>query len=106
MKGNKSIILYIDTSDSKKTSVTLTVAGVKISKIVENVRTSQMLLPLINQLLSENKLGPTDISAIEVHTGPGSFTGLRIGIAVANTLSYLLDIPVNGKKEKLVAPTY
>ena len=35
---------------------------------------------------------------IEVETGPGSFTGIRIGVAVANALAYSLGIPVNGRK--------
>ncbi len=102
----KSVILFIDTSDRKKTSIVLSIGRIKFSKNVDNVRTSQMLLPLIDELLSENNLIPADLSAVEVHTGPGSFTGLRIGISVANTLFYILDIPVNGKKKKLVIPTY
>lgn len=55
------------------------------------------------------------ITAIEVNTGPGSFTGTRVGVAVANALGFALDIPVNGsprspreagKKGKIVLPKY
>ena len=46
-----------------------------------------------------------DITEIILAMGPGSFTGLRVGATVANALGYLLDIPVDGKKE-LAIPTY
>ena len=41
-----------------------------------------------------------DISEIEVNTGPGSFTGLRVGVSIANALGWALGIPVNGKDLK------
>ena len=64
-----------------------------------------MVLPMIEEVLREHNLKLSDISEIRVATGPGSFTGLRVGTTVANALGYLLDIPVNGKKA-LVLPTY
>ncbi len=60
---------------------------------------SQMTLPLIESLLKKEKLNFTDITDINVNTGPGSFTGVRVGISIANTLSFLYNIPVNGKHE-------
>lgn len=50
----------------------------------------------INHILSLQKLKLKDVGGIVAYTGPGSFTGLRIGISVANALAYSLDIPVNG----------
>jgi len=38
------------------------------------------------------------LEGIEVETGPGSFTGLRVGVSVANALGFSLGISVNGKK--------
>jgi tRNA threonylcarbamoyladenosine biosynthesis protein TsaB len=38
-----------------------------------------------------------DITAVIVYEGPGSFTGLRIGISVANALAYSLDIPITAR---------
>jgi len=46
--------------------------------------------------LKKNKFDFNDISAIEVNPGPGSFTGLRIGVTIANTLGWVLKVPVNG----------
>ncbi|MBI3379759.1 tRNA (adenosine(37)-N6)-threonylcarbamoyltransferase complex dimerization subunit type 1 TsaB [Candidatus Gottesmanbacteria bacterium] len=100
------VILSIDTSDSKKVKLTLLLKGSQFSKITENNWISQSLLPAIEALLSENNIKITDLTEITVHTGPGSYTGLRVGISVANTLSYLLKIPINGKKDRLVIPDY
>ena len=68
---------------------------------------SQMVLPLLAEVLSEAKLTPPDIAAIEVHPGPGSFTGLRVGYTVAQILGTFLNVPVNSQPaDKLTPPTY
>lgn len=51
---------------------------------------------LLNQ--SSNSLG--EVGGIVCYKGPGSFTGLRIGISVANAFAYALDIPVMAKPGK------
>ena len=38
------------------------------------------------------------VDEIEVDRGPGSYTGIRVGVSVANALGFALNIPVNGKK--------
>ncbi len=48
----------------------------------------------IEELLKSQKCSWQDLSGIIVFKGPGSFTGLRIGITVANSLAYGLDIPI------------
>lgn len=101
-------ILYIDTSSNEKISVGIIANGKKT--IIEQAITpqkAQVVLPLIDKLLKKHQLKLSDLSAIEVNTGPGSFTGLRVGIAVANTLSFALKIPINGKKSgSIVIPSY
>ena len=104
------ITLFIDTSKREEIIASLSIDG-KISKKTQTatMHTSQMLLPLVDALLKENNLAITDVQSISVNPGPGSFTGLRVGIAIANTLSYMLHIPVNGKKFEgglLVVPSY
>lgn len=100
-------VLFIDTSDNKKTIVRLERDGMVLGERVEpRVSASQAVLPLIDVLLKSHDISFSDISEIRVHTGPGSFTGLRVGAAVANALGWLLDIPVNGQKEKQVEPLY
>ncbi len=58
---------------------------------------SQVLLGLIDQVLRKAQIDKSDLTEVKVMTGPGSFTGIRVGVAVANALGYALKIPVNGK---------
>lgn len=48
----------------------------------------------LKELLERNKYAYQDLQGIAVYQGPGSFTGLRIGISVANALAYSLDLPI------------
>ena len=86
--------LFIDTSGSETIIVGLDGQRFTVQARREK---SQRLLPFIIKMLQEKKLKPEDIKEIEVNTGPGSFTGLRVGISVANALGWVLGIPVNGK---------
>ena len=99
-------ILYIDTSSNKEIKV-----GLKIKEKMHwrkrpiDFHRAQIVLPMIDQIITANKIKIQDLTAIEVDRGPGSFTGLRVGISVANTLGFVLQIPVNGK-QKIVLPSY
>lgn len=99
-------ILCIDTSHRDETVVELKGKG-QIVKLVEKLDygSSQTLLPQIARMLKKKKLLPGDISEIRVNTGPGSYTGLRVGVAVANTLGWFLKISVNGKRN-IAQPVY
>jgi len=69
-----------------------------IEKKLLDTRKAQVVLPLLEKLFKEHNLSLKDLSAIEVNPGPGSFTGIRVGLSIANTLGFLLTIPVNGEK--------
>jgi tRNA threonylcarbamoyladenosine biosynthesis protein TsaB len=56
---------------------------------------SQAVLSIIEAVFSEMKVGWADITEVEVATGPGSFTGLRVGAAIGTTISWLLSLPIN-----------
>ena len=102
----KDISLYIDTSVSGQESVTLQIDGVRYEKkTIHRERRTQVVLPLIQELLREHQIFIEDITRVYVSTGPGSFTGLRVGCSVANALGFLLEVPVNDLKE-LALPTY
>lgn len=62
----------------------------------DEVSRSEDLVPQIEFLLKKNSLKLRDISRIAVSIGPGSFTGIRVGIAVAKGLSTALDCPLTG----------
>lgn len=86
--------LFIDTSNSERI-----VVGLDVERFETDAREekSQKLLSFIDELLKKKGKKIQDIIEIEVNTGPGSFTGLRVGVSVANTLGWALGVPVNGR---------
>lgn len=104
----KSIILSLNTTDNKEIQVSLAKDDKEFSasEMMSRDKT-QVLLPLIERLLKEHHITLLDVSEIRVHVGPGSFTGLKVGVSVANTLGTILKIPVNGGEiGELVEPQY
>lgn len=55
---------------------------------------SRFLVPLIRNILEQRKIEINNISEVIVVNGPGSFTGVRLGVTVAKTISYCLNIPI------------
>lgn len=97
--GKEYVILYIDTSNRDQTIVGLRIGEKELKKINHNTqRKSQVVLGLVDSVLKEAKLRLKDIDEIKVKKGPGSFTGLRVGISIANALSFALGVGVNEKK--------
>ena len=90
-------ILVIDTS-----SMAASVAVIEDNKLIceYTINTkkthSQKLMPMIENMLGLSDLNVREIDAIAVCEGPGSFTGLRIGMATAKAIAHVNDIPVIG----------
>ena len=88
-------ILYIDTSSSY-----LYTAIVEDNKLLGEVKEefgqslSEVALPKIVSVFTENNIKPEQIDKIIVVNGPGSFTGIRIGITIAKVYSWSLNIPI------------
>lgn len=87
--------LYIDTSSSF-----LYTAIVDNSKLISSKSEdygqslSEIALPKIVEMFEETKLSPKDVDKIIVVDGPGSFTGIRIGITIAKIYAWTLNIPI------------
>tara|TARA_R110001632_G_scaffold44744_1_gene113605 strand:+ start:4745 stop:5455 length:711 start_codon:yes stop_codon:yes gene_type:complete len=95
-KKNLVFILNIETS-TKNCSVSITKNGEIISlKEINtgNYSHAEMLHPLIHEALTESNLIINQLSAVAVGKGPGSYTGLRIGVSAAKGLSFANDIPL------------
>ena len=60
------------------------------------LRSAQSVTPAIGQLLEQLQWQPRDLELIAVATGPGSFTGLRIGVTTAKVLAYAVGADVIG----------
>ena len=91
-----SYILNIETS-----ATNCSVSLFKDSELVlfkqendQNYSHSKRLHVFINDLLEDSKVSPKDLSAISVSKGPGSYTGLRIGVSSAKGLCFTLGIPL------------
>ena len=70
---------------------------------------AEKLLSFIADKLAENGKTWTDLTEITFMSGPGSFTGLRIGASVVNTLAHELNIPLfdhHGEKHAIILPDY
>lgn len=92
------MILIINTIERDKIELGI---GNKTTEFFEFATENQSndLLVKIDELLKSQKLSLQNITAIVVNQGPGSFTGVRVGITVANTLAWSLDIPIVGYHE-------
>jgi len=88
-------ILNIETS-TEVCSVTISKNGelLFIKETSEGLSHSKLLTVFIEELLAENDFILNQLDAIAVSKGPGSYTGLRIGVSVAKGLCYGLDIPL------------
>jgi len=86
------VILGFDTATRVATSALIRDAEV----LGERTSRAISVLQDVDQLLRDAGLEPPELDALVVGTGPGSFTGLRMGLAAARGLAFALEIPVAG----------
>ena len=83
-------------SDKPEAELYLFDDGKKIAEIKWEAHRelADTILGKIKEILVNNNIADKDITGIIMHTGEGSFTGLRIGTTVANAMSYSLGVPI------------
>lgn len=86
--------LFLDTHSS-----IINVSLIKEEKIITKEKESfqshsVFFLPMIKEILDEEKITLKDIKEIIIINGPGSFTGIRIGLSVAKIMGYSFNIPI------------
>jgi tRNA threonylcarbamoyladenosine biosynthesis protein TsaB len=98
--------LYLDTSEPQA------VLGVyKEEEMIKEIKweahreLSRTLSGKYQEILKKAKVKQEDLTGICVFSGPGSFTGLRIGISFANALAYGLGIPIYETRKKNILNT-
>ena len=91
------LILAFETT-AKAGSVALLRDGVLLAESYQNtgMTHSQTLLSMAEDMLKNSGLTPQDVEAVAVAEGPGSFTGVRIGVAAAKGYAWGLEIPCYG----------
>ena len=70
--------------------------GVRVRALAPDVPRGRDLVPLIQALLEEASLEPADLDLVACGIGPGSFTGIRIGVATAAAFAFAAGLPVLG----------
>ena len=86
-------VLYVDTSSSYLYSA---IVEELISSVAEEYgqSLSEIALPKIVEMFEKNNLSPKDVDKIIVVNGPGSFTGIRIGITISKVYAWSLNTPI------------
>ena len=100
-------ILAIDTTASP-VSAALLEDGRLRGEFYLNIKTthSQTLMPIVSSLLKSSAVDVNDIDIFAVNAGPGSFTGVRIGVASVKGMAMPLDKPcaaVSGRRKLLLS---
>ena len=92
-----ALILNLETA-TQVCSVALAKDGELLSlrELNEKNVHAEVLTPFVQEVMKEANLNLADLDAVAVSQGPGSYTGLRIGVSTAKGLCYSLDIPLIG----------
>jgi len=91
----KNNFLIVDTSQENLVNVVLSNQNNLINLKNENKREClRNLVPMIGEILENNNLTLEDLDFIGINSGPGSWTGLRIGYSTVKVLSLVLNIPI------------
>ncbi|MEA3407160.1 MAG: tRNA (adenosine(37)-N6)-threonylcarbamoyltransferase complex dimerization subunit type 1 TsaB [Chloroflexota bacterium] len=89
------MLLAIDTATRYASIALYDASGVVVEKSWRSENNHSVeVLPAIARSLSQQEMSPSDLAAVAVAKGPGSFTGLRIGMSIGKGLCLTLDIPI------------
>ncbi|KAA9016045.1 tRNA (adenosine(37)-N6)-threonylcarbamoyltransferase complex dimerization subunit type 1 TsaB [Niallia endozanthoxylica] len=90
-------VLAIDTSNYALGIALMNEDGV-IGEYITNMKKNHSIrvMPAIEKLLFDCEMKPADLDKVIVAKGPGSYTGVRIGVTIAKTLAWTLSIPLAG----------
>jgi tRNA A37 threonylcarbamoyladenosine modification protein TsaB len=91
MKEKSQYKIYLDGTDRNHSVVTLLLVKDEKETVLERREGLIDLVSEIDGILKKHKLSPSDVAYFDYHAGPGSFTGLKISAAIANTFNWALN---------------
>lgn len=94
------MILFLDTSSKKVKILLIFKENIFKSEFEAKEKLSKVIFLEIEKILKKACFKKENLKALAGFIGPGSFTGLRIGLAVLNGLSFALNVPLIEIKEK------
>ncbi len=94
LQGNQATILALETATSTCSAALLCNGRVsELSEVGNNIH-SKVLLAMVKSLLEQENITAQNLDAVAVGQGPGSFTGLRIGVGVGQGIAYGANCPM------------
>ena len=107
--STSTAVLRLENLENPKTTPNPTSTTTKEYQTPLGHTMAEKLLGFLRDKLAENQKTWSDIQKITFYSGPGSFTGLRIGASVVNALAHELQIPLfdhHGQKHDIIIPDY
>lgn len=97
LHNDQKLMLSVDTSTTSMTAA-LTMGGKLLGEITSKAERnhSLYLIPILQRLMKEAGVRPKELSAFTVGVGPGSYTGVRIGVTVAKTFAWTHKLALMG----------
>jgi len=103
MKEKLQYTILIDSTDRYKKSVSLIKKEGGEDLVIQKSLGDIDIVSEIKRILCENKISPEEVKEFRPNPGPGSFTGIRIGLTISNTLNWVLG---RKKIDDLSTPKY
>jgi tRNA threonylcarbamoyl adenosine modification protein YeaZ len=91
-----ALVLALDTSTVVNVGIGRGDRVLATATVADRMAHAEQLMPLVSDCLSDAGAWPRDLDRLIVGLGPGPFTGLRVGVATAQVLSYVLKIKLRG----------
>jgi tRNA threonylcarbamoyl adenosine modification protein YeaZ len=91
-----ALVLALDTSTVVNVGLAQGEEVLATASLADQMAHAEQLMPLISDCLNDAGVRPADLDRLVVGLGPGPFTGLRVGVATAQVLSYVLHVQMHG----------
>lgn len=95
-ESDSGLWLGIDTSTGVTAALARPGRVLASDAVADTHSHAEQLMPLVSEVVAESGHTLADLAGVVVGIGPGPFTGLRVGIVTAQTLAYVLDVPLRG----------